>query len=116
MSASVFPALPEVTPGRFGRSAPMARKRYSLNSMYRLPRGWLSMHQATALSMLQTFCQKREACVARLRELPISDMYRPGSHPEFGELTILRQAAYMAYHEQVHLPEIEALCQEIGNL
>ena len=73
-------------------------------------------HPTTAQSMLETFCQKREACVARLRELPISDMYRPGSHPEFGELTILRQATYMAYHEQVHLPEIEALCKEIGNL
>jgi len=70
-------------------------------------------HPATARGILETFCQKRESCVARLRECPLSDMYRAGSHPEFGELTILRQAAYMAYHEQVHLPEIEALRQEV---
>jgi rubrerythrin len=73
-------------------------------------------HPDAVRGILETFCRKREACVARLRERPISDMYRPGSHPEFGELTILRQAAYMAYHEQVHLPEIEALCQEVVNL
>lgn len=73
-------------------------------------------HPTTARGILESFCWKREACVARLRERPLSDMYRTGSHPEFGELTILRQAAYMAYHEQVHLPEIEELCQEVVNL
>ena len=73
-------------------------------------------HPNAVRSILEAFCQKREDCVARLRERPISDMYRPGSHPEFGELTILRQAAYMAFHEKVHLPEIEILCQEIVNL
>jgi hypothetical protein len=73
-------------------------------------------HPATARGILESFCRKREACVARLRERPMADMCRPGSHPEFGELTLLRQAAYMAYHEQVHLPEIETLCQEAANL
>jgi hypothetical protein len=73
-------------------------------------------HPTTARGTLESFCRKRDACVARLRERPMSDMYRPGSHPEFGELTLLRQAAYMAYHEQVHLPEVEALCQEVANI
>lgn len=73
-------------------------------------------HPTAVRGILETFFRKREACVARLRERPISDMYRPGSHPEFGELTILRQAAYMAYHEQVHLSEIEELRQEVVNL
>ena len=73
-------------------------------------------HPTTARGILETFCRKREACVARLRERPLSDMYRTGQHPEFGELTILRQAAYLAFHEQVHLAEIEALCREASNL
>lgn len=72
-------------------------------------------HPAAAQVILETFRRKREACVARLREQPLSNLYRTGRHPEFGELTILRQAAYMAFHEQVHLPEIEALCQDIVN-
>lgn len=72
-------------------------------------------HPTTARSILETFRQKREACVARLRERPLSDMYRRGIHQEFGELTILRQAAYIAFHEQVHLPEIEALRREVDN-
>ncbi len=73
-------------------------------------------HPTTARGILELFCMKREVFVARLRERPLSDMYRTGSHPEFGELTILRQAAYIAYHEQVHLSEIEELCQEVVNL
>lgn len=67
-------------------------------------------HPRTARGILETFCRKRDACVARLRERPLIDLYRTGRHPEFGGLTVLRQAAYMAFHEQVHLSEIEALC------
>jgi hypothetical protein len=73
-------------------------------------------HPTTAQGILETFRRNREACVARLREQPLSNLYRTGRHPEFGELTVLRQAAYMAFHEQVHLPEIEALCQETVTL
>jgi hypothetical protein len=65
---------------------------------------------------LESFQQRRQAGVARLRNQPLSNLYRRGKHPEFGELTILRQASYMAYHEQVHLPEVEALRQEISGL
>jgi hypothetical protein len=73
-------------------------------------------HPTTAQGMLEEFRRKREASVARLQEQPLSNLYRTGYHQEFGELTILRQAAYMAFHEQVHLPEIEALRQEIVDL
>jgi hypothetical protein len=66
-------------------------------------------HPLTARGILEEYRQKRAASVARLRERPLPDLYRTGQHPEFGELTILRQAAYMAFHEQAHLPEIEAL-------
>ncbi|MCJ7536942.1 MAG: hypothetical protein MUO57_15545 [Anaerolineales bacterium] len=31
-----------------------------------------------------------------------------------GRITILRQVAYLAYHEQTHLPEIEALRERFG--
>ena len=37
----------------------------------------------------------------------------PGWHQEFGQITVLRQIAYMANHEQTHLPEIEALRNQI---
>jgi uncharacterized damage-inducible protein DinB len=72
-------------------------------------------HPTTAQGILETFRRKREACVERLREQPLSNLYRTGRHPEFGELTILRQSAYMAFHEQVHLPEIEVLRRDIDN-
>ncbi|HSM56795.1 MAG TPA: hypothetical protein VK879_11635 [Candidatus Sulfomarinibacteraceae bacterium] len=38
--------------------------------------------------------------------------YRTGRHSEFGDVTIVRQAAYFAFHEQTHLPDIEGLCSE----
>lgn len=41
------------------------------------------------------------------------DLWRTGRHPEFGQLTVLRQAAYMAFHEQTHLPEVEALRRQV---
>lgn len=72
-------------------------------------------HPSTAQGILESFCQNREACVARLRERPISDLYRTGRHAEFGTLTLLRQAAYMAFHEQFHLGEIGLLCREVAS-
>ena len=67
-------------------------------------------HPETAREIVELFSQKRLSCVRRLREIPLNDLYRTGRHPSFGQLTIIRQAAYMANHEQDHLPEIEALC------
>ncbi len=71
-------------------------------------------HPQTAHEILTAFVQKRTKCVDKLQALPIEDLWRPGQHPEFGQLTILRQAAYLAYHEVSHLSEIEALCIQMG--
>lgn len=67
-------------------------------------------HPNTGHEILSAFVDKRTKCVDKLRTLPIEDLWRPGQHPEFGQLTLLRQAAYLAYHEVSHLSEIEALC------
>lgn len=63
-------------------------------------------HPVTTQDTLAEFCHKRNQCLAKLRSLPLKDFWRTGQHPEFGQITILRQAAYLAYHEQTHLPEI----------
>jgi predicted Zn-ribbon and HTH transcriptional regulator len=69
-------------------------------------------HPDSAHEILSAFVYKRTRCVERLSALPLADLWRPGRHPEFGRLTILRQAAYLAFHEVSHLSEIEALCAE----
>jgi len=69
---------------------------------------------STTQNVLSAFCDKRANCVAKLESLPLKDLWRTGSHPEFGQLTIIRQAAYMAFHEQTHLPEIEALRKQVS--
>ena len=71
-------------------------------------------HPQTVHSIMEAFSQKRLPCVKRLCARSLNDLYRTGQHPGFGQITILRQAAYLAYHEQAHLPEIEALCQQVG--
>jgi rubrerythrin len=71
-------------------------------------------HPQTVRGIVEAFSQKRLACVKRLRARSLNDLYRTGQHPGFGQMTILRQAAYLANHEQDHLPEIEALCQQAG--
>jgi len=74
-----------------------------------------SRHPTSAQAILAEFRRKRGQCVARLEALPLKALWRTGRHPEFGRLTILRQAAYLAYHEQTHLPEIEALRHQVKN-
>lgn len=71
-------------------------------------------HPETAHEILSAFVGKRFQCVQRLEELPLEDLWRPGRHPEFGQLTILRQAAYLAHHELSHLSEIEGLCVQMS--
>jgi len=66
-------------------------------------------HPPTAHGIIETFARKRTALVGQLRALTLNDLFRTGYHPSFGQLTILRQAAYMANHEQDHLSEIEAV-------
>jgi hypothetical protein len=70
------------------------------------------LHPTTAAETLAAFCAKRAACVARLEALPLRDLWRTGRHAEFGRITILRQASYLASHEQTHLPQIEQLAHE----
>ena len=67
----------------------------------------------TTQDILSSFCDKRAKCVEKLESIPLKDLWRTGSHPEFGQLTIIRQSAYMAFHEQSHLPEIEALRKQV---
>ncbi len=71
-------------------------------------------HPTTAHEILSAFVDKRTKCVDKLQALPLEDLWRPGQHPEFGQLTILRQAAYLAYHEVSHLSEIEQLCAKMS--
>ncbi len=71
-------------------------------------------HPASARAILAAFRDRRAKCIARLESAPLKDLWRTGWHPEFGQLTILRQAAYLAYHEQTHLPEIEALRAQVA--
>jgi rubrerythrin len=72
------------------------------------------LHPPTAAETLAEFLRKRAACVARLQALPLHDLWRTGRHAEFGRITVLRQANYMACHEQTHLPDIEELRQRFG--
>ena len=64
---------------------------------------------ATTGGMLAEFLDLRAQSIAELEALPLMDLWRTGRHSEFGRITILRQVAYLAYHEQTHLAEIEAL-------
>lgn len=71
------------------------------------------LHPEMTADMLAAFRRKRASCVARLEALPLHNLWRTGRHAEFGRLTILRQANYMACHEQTHLPDIEQLRQRL---
>ena len=73
-----------------------------------------ALHPSATLEMLASFCALRKACVERLASLPLKDLWRTGMHSEFGKITILRQAIYVANHEQSHLPDMEALCREVA--
>jgi hypothetical protein len=59
--------------------------------------------------LLSDYLGRRTRLVARLEALPLKDFWRAGWHQEFGHMTIVRQLAYMANHEQTHFPDIEAL-------
>ena len=64
--------------------------------------------------MLEQFLAHRRQSIATLEGLPLKDLWRTGRHSEFGRITIIRQVAYLAYHEQSHLPEIEDLRQRFS--
>lgn len=50
----------------------------------------------------------RRASVERLASLDEADWGRAGSHPEWGRVTVLSQAAYFARHEASHLAQLAA--------
>jgi hypothetical protein len=68
---------------------------------------------SSTADLLADYLNRRARLVSRLEGLPLEDFWRPGWHQEFGRMTIVRQLAYMANHEQSHLPEIEALRNQI---
>jgi len=72
-------------------------------------------HPPAARDILAEFVRRRKGSVGRLAALPPDHLWRTGRHPEFGRITILRQAAYMAYHEQTHLPEVEGVREEVAS-
>lgn len=53
----------------------------------------------------------RHATVARLASLPESSWGRGGTHPEWGRVTVLSQAAYFARHEASHLAQLVAAAE-----
>jgi hypothetical protein len=63
--------------------------------------------------LLADYLDRRARLVAQLEDMSLKDFWRPGWHQEFGGITILRQLAYMANHEQSHFPDIEALRNQI---
>lgn len=67
------------------------------------------LHPEVTDIMLRDFVDRRAKTVKQLEELPLKALWRTGRHTEFGQITIIRQVAYLAYHEQSHLPEIEDL-------
>ena len=75
---------------------------------------YLSMGILSGRDQLTKFLNDRSRTVAHLEALPLKDLWRTGRHSEFGQMTILRQVAYLAYHEQTHLPEIDELLQRFS--
>lgn len=69
---------------------------------------------AVTADLLNQFLKLRRQSIQLLDGLPLRDLWRTGRHTEFGRITIIRQVAYLAYHEQTHLPEIEALRQQFA--
>lgn len=53
----------------------------------------------------------RHTTVGRLASLPESSWGRGGTHPEWGRVTVLSQAAYFARHEASHLAQLVAAAE-----
>jgi len=64
---------------------------------------------SSTAQVLTDYLDSRARFIAQMEQVPLKDYWRTGWHQEFGKITIIRQMAYMANHEQTHLPEIEAL-------
>jgi len=68
-------------------------------------------HREGDAGRVQRAAEKMRCTIERFA---IQRLVAYGWHTEFGRITILRQAAYIAYHEQTHLPDIEALRRHVG--
>jgi hypothetical protein len=64
-----------------------------------------------ASEILARYRALRGESVARLRELDEAGWGRSGTHPEWGYVTVLSQAAYFARHEASHLAQLVAAAQ-----
>jgi hypothetical protein len=63
----------------------------------------------TTADIFGSYDQSRERTLTLLESLPRNDWQRTGEHEEFGTLTIQKQVSYFAFHELIHMPQIESL-------
>ncbi len=64
---------------------------------------------SSGAEILGEYLRSRQAAIARLEGLSPADWLRSGQHDEFGQVTILTQAAYFARHDQYHLVQLDSL-------
>jgi uncharacterized damage-inducible protein DinB len=67
----------------------------------------------TTWEVFEDYRGSRQKMLARLEIVPLADWWRTGQHEEFGRLTIRQQVSYFATHEVTHLPQIEALINQL---
>jgi hypothetical protein len=70
-------------------------------------------HPPSGADILETYQDSRRETVARLESIPLRDWWRTGRHEEFGAVTLRAQVSYFAAHEITHLPQLEALRDEV---
>lgn len=68
----------------------------------------------TTLEIFADYQATRARLLTRLAELPLADWWRTGHHQEFGTVTLGQQVSYFASHELTHLPQIEALRDQLA--
>ena len=89
---------------------------FSVHSVPKLATVETGRRPQSATGIVDAYCSRRLETVEKLRLLSLNDLFRTGWHPSFGQLTILRQAAYIANHEQDHMPDIEVLCSHMRHM
>ncbi len=60
----------------------------------------------TTDDLMQDFRSKRASLLQRISDIDNAGWNRSGWHDEFGEITVLSQAAYMVRHESYHLRQL----------
>lgn len=71
-------------------------------------------HPATTQEIFETYQAARQETIARLESIPLKDWWRTGQHQEFGAITLRQQVSYFASHEITHLPQIEAVRNQLA--